>query len=65
MTDLTSDQLVEVILRGLAEARADIRERARLLKDRKLSPITERALSGLTASEVAQVLKDLSQTPSR
>ena len=63
MTELTSQQLVEVILRGLAAARADIQERERLLEGRKLSPATERALAGLTASEVSQVIKDLSQDP--
>jgi len=64
MTDLTSQQLVDVILRGLAEARADIKKRQRLLEKRNLSPVTERALAGLTASEVEQVLEDLSQSPS-
>lgn len=40
MTELTSEQLVELILRALAEARADIRERERLLEDLicRLSP---------------------------
>ena len=65
MTELTSDQLVEVILRGLAEARADLKDRDRLLKGRNLSPVTDRALAGLTADEVAQVIKDLSTPPSR
>src|SRR5205807_10032210 len=63
MTELTSQQLADVILRGLAEARADILERQRLPEGRNLSPVTERALAGLTASEVAQVIKDLSQNP--
>jgi hypothetical protein len=31
-----------------------------LLKDLSLSPVTERALAGMTADEVAQVMKDLS-----
>ena len=65
MTELRGQQLVDVILRGLAEARADFKERERLLKGLNLSPATERALAGLTADEVAQVLEDLSQTPSR
>jgi hypothetical protein len=60
MTELTSEQLVEVILSGLAEARADLKERDRLLEGLKLSPATERALAGLTADEVAQVIRDLS-----
>ena len=60
MTDLTSDQLIEVILRGLAEARADLKERDRLLEGLNLSPATERALADLTADEVAQVIRDLS-----
>jgi hypothetical protein len=64
MTDLTSQQLVDVILRGLAEARADIKRRQRLLEKRNLSSVTERALAGLTASEVEQVLEDLSKDPS-
>jgi hypothetical protein len=64
MTDLTSQQLVDVILRGLAEARADIRKRQRMLGNRNLSPVTERALAGLTAGEVEQVLEDLSKDPS-
>ncbi|HEY2134996.1 MAG TPA: hypothetical protein VGH49_03855 [Xanthobacteraceae bacterium] len=64
MTDLTSEQLVEVILRGLAEARADIAERERLLKDLELSPVTKRALAGLTAPEVTQILADLSRSRS-
>ena len=60
MTELTTDQLVEVILHGLAEARADLKERDRLLQGLNLSPVTERALAGLTAGEVAQVIRDLS-----
>jgi DNA-binding MarR family transcriptional regulator len=65
MTELTSRQLVEVILHGLAEARADIRERERLLKSLELSPVTERALAGLSAEEVAQVIRDLSRAAAR
>ena len=64
MTHLTSEQLVEVILRAVAETRADIQARERLLAGRSLSPVTKRALAALTASEVAQVIKDLSQDPS-
>jgi hypothetical protein len=64
MTELTSQQLVDVILHGLAEARADIQRRQRLLEGRNLSPVTERVLAGLSDSEVEQVLKDLSQGPS-
>jgi hypothetical protein len=63
MTELTSEQLADVILRGVAEAREDIRKRERLLEGRNLSPVTKRALSGLSANEVAQVIKDLSQDP--
>jgi hypothetical protein len=65
MTELTSQQLVELILRGLAEARADIRKRERLLEGLDLSPATERALSDLTADEVAQVIRDLSNATAR
>jgi hypothetical protein len=65
MTELTSQQLVEVILQGLAEARADIRERERLLEGLDLSPATERALADLTADEVAQVIRDLSAATAR
>jgi hypothetical protein len=65
MTEFTSQQLVDVILRRLADARADIERRQQLLKDHNLSAVTERALSGMTAGEVAQVLEDLSQGPSR
>ena len=65
MTELTSQELVEVILHGLAEARADIRERERLLKGLDLSAATERALAGLSAEEVAQVIRDLSGAAAR
>ena len=65
MTELTSQQLVELILRGLAEARADTRERERLLEGLDLSPATERALANLTADEVAQVIRDLSNATLR
>jgi hypothetical protein len=65
MTELTSQQLVELILRGLAEARADIRERERLLEGLDLSPATERALADLTADEIAQVIRDLSSATVR
>jgi len=65
MTELTSQQLVEVILRGLARVRADIRERERLLAGLDLSPATERALANLTADEVAQVIRDLSSAAMR
>ena len=64
MTELTSKQLADVILRGVADARADIQKRERLIEGRNLSPVTKRALSGLTANEVAQVIKDLSQVSS-
>jgi hypothetical protein len=64
MTELTSEQLVDVILRGVAEAREDIRKRERLLEGRNLSPATKRALSGLSSNEVAQVIRDLSNVSS-
>jgi hypothetical protein len=44
-------------------ARVDLRERDRLLKGLNVSPVTERALAGLTADEVAQVIRDLSAAP--
>jgi hypothetical protein len=65
MTELTSEELVQEMLRGLDEARADFRARDELLKGRNLSSVTERALDGLTAAEVAQVISDLSTRPSR
>ena len=65
MTELNSDQLIDVILRGLEETQADFRARDELLKGRNLSPATERALAGLTADEVAQVIRDLSTPPKR
>ena len=65
MTELRGQQLVDVILRGLAEVRADFKERERLLNGRNLSPATERALAGLTADEVAQVIEDLTRSPAR
>ena len=64
MTELTSKQLADVILRGVADAREDIRKREKLLEGRDLSPVTKRALSGLSANEVAQVIKDLSKVSS-
>jgi hypothetical protein len=63
MTDLTSQQLRDVIVHALDEVHADFRARERLLAGRRLSPVTRRALEGLTASEVAQVINDLSQNP--
>jgi hypothetical protein len=63
MADLTSKELIEVLVRGLNAVHADFRARAELLKGRNLSPVTERALAGLTADEVAQVIRDLSTPP--
>jgi len=65
MVELTSQQMLDAIVRSLDKVNADFRKRKRLLRGLNLSPVTQRVLARLTTDEVSHVMNDLRRRSTR